>query len=110
MCGGIPCASCDPLSGYGCLTGGSGRLQAGHLNTEQYGQANALLALFALMSVLSLSVQLMAAKLSSQNRSGSGFPGGVLVSAIVSNSIHTYDGQLVPGNDAGEGAAAGVKY
>lgn len=55
-----------------------------YLNPQQYGQANALLALFALLSVLGLSVQLVAAKLISQNRTGSGFPGGVLISAIVS--------------------------
>lgn len=46
-----------------------------YLTEDQYGQANALLALFALLSVLGLSVQLLAAKLVSQNKAGGGFPG-----------------------------------
>ncbi|WP_310735668.1 glycosyltransferase [Paenibacillus thiaminolyticus] len=64
-----------------------------YLTEEQYGQANALLALFALLSVLGLSVQLVAAKLVSQNshntQNGDGreFPGGALVPALTAAAV-----------------------
>ncbi|WP_028530708.1 lipopolysaccharide biosynthesis protein [Paenibacillus sp. HW567] len=53
-----------------------------YLTEQQYGQANALLALFALLSVLGLSVQLMAAKLVSQNKPGAGLPGGAFLPSL----------------------------
>ncbi|CAM4217657.1 MAG: oligosaccharide flippase family protein [Paenibacillus macerans] len=58
-----------------------------YLTEDQYGQANALLALFALLSVLGLSVQLLAAKLVSQNKAGGGFPGGALVPALAAAAV-----------------------
>lgn len=58
-----------------------------YLTEEQYGQANALLALFALLSVLGLSVQLVAAKFVSQNGTGGEFSGGALVPALAAAAV-----------------------
>ncbi|MGO4531654.1 oligosaccharide flippase family protein [Paenibacillus sp. 2TAF8] len=53
-----------------------------YLSSEQYGQVNALLALFALLSVVGLSVQLVIAKLSLQRADEAVIPAPRIISLI----------------------------